>query len=42
MYILESEKNGKYYIGSTQNVQERLQQHNYSRTPSPNQGFHGD
>ncbi|WP_163326111.1 GIY-YIG nuclease family protein [Draconibacterium mangrovi] len=39
MYILQSEKNGKYYIGSTQNVEERLQQHNWSRTPSTKSGI---
>lgn len=27
-YILESEKNGKYYIGSTGNINERILKHN--------------
>ena len=32
-YILESEKDGKYYIGSTGNINERIIRHNkgYSR-----------
>ncbi|WP_206082229.1 GIY-YIG nuclease family protein [Maribellus sediminis] len=38
LYILQSEKNGRYYVGSTQNVNERLQQHNWSRTPSTKSG----
>jgi len=28
VYILQSEKNGRYYIGSTNNPDHRLQQHN--------------
>ena len=28
VYILQSQKNGRYYIGSTNNPQIRLQQHN--------------
>lgn len=28
IYILQSEKNGKYYIGYTSNVDERLKTHN--------------
>ena len=33
MYILQSEKNGKYYIGSTDDIEKRLIKHNkgYSR-----------
>ena len=27
-YILQSQSSGKYYIGSTQNIEERLNQHN--------------
>jgi len=33
-YILESEINGKYYIGSTQNTQKRLKQHNSGKSHS--------
>ena len=28
VYILKSEKNGSYYIGSTSNMDERLKRHN--------------
>lgn len=28
VYILKSEKNSKYYIGSTNNYKKRIQQHN--------------
>ena len=28
VYILHSMKNGKYYVGSSENVQERLEKHN--------------
>lgn len=28
VYILKSEKSGKYYIGSTGNIRERVRQHN--------------
>ena len=28
VYILQSEKNGRYYIGSCQNIQKRLSLHN--------------
>lgn len=33
MYIIQSEKDGSYYIGSTKNVDQRLTKHNngYSR-----------
>ena len=33
MYILQSEKDGRYYIGSTDNIEERVRRHNkgYSR-----------
>lgn len=32
-YILQSEKNGSYYIGSTENIDKRIEKHNkgYSR-----------
>ncbi len=40
VYIIESEKDGTYYIGSTQDIEERLQRHNqgrskYTRTKQP-------
>ena len=38
-YIIQSEKTGKYYIGSSEDVQKRLQQHNWSRTPSTKTGI---
>lgn len=34
LYILESEVNGRYYIGSTTDLETRLQHHNAGRTPS--------
>lgn len=33
-YILESLKNGRYYIGSTENIQERLAKHNRGEVKS--------
>lgn len=32
-YILQSEKDGKFYIGSTENIEKRIERHNkgYSR-----------
>jgi putative endonuclease len=38
-YIIQSETSGKYYIGSSEDVQKRLQQHNWSRTPSTKSGI---
>lgn len=38
-YIIQSQKNGKYYIGSSENPKVRLQQHNWSRTPSTKSGI---
>ena len=35
VYILQNEK-GHYYIGSTTNVEKRLQQHKQGHTPSTN------
>jgi putative endonuclease len=32
VYILESLKNGRYYIGYTNNLEERLKRHNDCRT----------
>ncbi len=34
VYILQSEKNGKFYIGSTSNVERRLTEHNSGKTKS--------
>ena len=34
IYILESEKNGRYYIGSTNNLERRLAEHNGGKTKS--------
>jgi len=32
VYILQSEPTGKYYIGSTGNIEERLKRHNSGRS----------
>ncbi len=34
LYILQSEKNGRYYIGSTSNLVRRLSEHNSGKTLS--------
>lgn len=34
VYILQSLKNGRYYIGSTNNIERRLQEHNSGKTKS--------
>ena len=34
VYILQSRKNGRYYIGCTKDVAQRLQQHNLGMTKS--------
>ncbi|MDD3787102.1 MAG: GIY-YIG nuclease family protein [Petrimonas sp.] len=34
MYILQSEKTGKFYIGSTGNLEDRLLRHNSGRSKS--------
>ncbi len=34
VYILRSQKTGRHYIGSTQNLKLRLQQHNENKTRS--------
>ena len=34
VYILKSEKNGSYYIGSTNNLERRLMEHNSGKTRS--------
>lgn len=33
-YVLKSEKNGDYYIGSTENVERRLELHNKGKVKS--------
>ncbi len=38
-YIIKSQKNGKYYIGSSDDVNRRLLDHNWSRTPSTKTGI---
>jgi putative endonuclease len=38
-YIIKSQRNGKYYVGSSDDVQRRLQDHNWSRTPSTKTGI---
>jgi len=37
-YILQSQKNNKYYIGSCQNLQQRLDEHNAGFTKSTRYG----
>ena len=32
VYIIKSQKDGTYYVGSTQNVEERLERHNQGRS----------
>ena len=32
VYILESQSNGRYYVGSTANIEARLQRHNQGRS----------
>ena len=34
LYILESQKNGRYYIGSTNNLARRILEHNSGKTKS--------
>jgi len=34
VYVLESRRTGRYYIGSTHDVEKRLAQHNAGRTKS--------
>jgi putative endonuclease len=38
VYILYSQKRDRYYIGHTENLAERLLQHNAGRTPSTKPG----
>jgi putative endonuclease len=37
-YILKSGKTGKYYVGSCENIQDRLERHNVGATPSTKPG----
>jgi len=32
VYIIQSQKDGTYYVGSTQNIEERLERHNEGRS----------
>jgi putative endonuclease len=34
LYILRSDKNGRYYVGSTNNISRRLNEHNAGHTKS--------
>jgi putative endonuclease len=34
VYILQNDKNGRYYIGSTNNLERRLAEHNSGKTRS--------
>jgi len=34
VYILRSEKSGRYYVGSTNDLDRRLMEHNSGHTPS--------
>lgn len=38
LYILQSEKNGKYYIGTAGNIENRLDQHNRGAGKSTRSG----
>jgi putative endonuclease len=38
LYVLQSEKNGKYYIGTTGNLETRLNQHNRGAGKSTRSG----
>ena len=34
VYVLESQKDGKFYVGYTKDLQKRLEEHNNGRVPS--------
>lgn len=34
VYILQSEKNGRYYVGSTYNIERRISEHNIGKVAS--------
>ena len=38
VYVLQSEATGRYYIGQTNNLEDRLQRHNAGRTRSGRRG----
>lgn len=38
-YILQSEKTGKYYVGSSGNIKQRLSEHNRGKTRSTKSGI---
>jgi putative endonuclease len=38
-YILRSLSNGTYYVGSCENIKQRLEQHNSGRNSSTKNGF---
>ncbi len=42
MYILQSEKTGKFYIGSTGNLEDRLIRHYKGRSIATKQGDRGN
>ena len=39
LYILQSQKNGRYYVGSTDNFQRRFTEHNCGQTKSTRNGI---
>ena len=39
VYILESERTGRYYVGSTADVEERLTRHNQGRSKYTKSGI---
>jgi len=39
LYVLRSEKNGQYYIGSTGSLEDRLERHNGGRSKSTKSGI---
>jgi len=38
VYILQSDKTGKHYVGSTRNLEERIERHNAGRNKSTKPG----
>jgi putative endonuclease len=39
VYILYSQKTGRYYVGQTQNIEKRLERHNSGRNKSTKAGI---